>query len=191
MLWDRCHYKMCCPFVNIISMLRQDYARFSIFAGLDDTQIRQLSPFLVECQFPKDFVIFEQGQPAKNLYILLSGEVLVRYKPYDGPPLTVAHIEPGGVFGWSAALRHDVYTSGAVTVQDICAMCMRGASLSVIRAKYPETGQIWLERLASVIAQRIQSTHVQVLGLLTQGMEQYCPPIKSNKIKGALRNVRH
>lgn len=190
MLWDRCHYKMLFPFVNMFSMLRQDYARFSIFAGLDETQIRQLAPFLVECQFPKDFVIFEQGQPAENLYILLSGEVLVRYKPYDGPPLTVARIEPGGVFGWSAALRHDVYTSGAVTVQAICAVCMRGASLPVIRAKYPETGQIWLEHLASVIAQRIQSTHAQVLGLLTQGMELDRPPIKSNKIKGAVKNVR-
>lgn len=171
-------------------MLRQDYARFSIFAGLDEKQIRQLSPFLVECQFPKDIVIFEQGQPAENLYILLSGEVLVRYKPYDGPPITVAHIEPGGVFGWSAALRHDVYTSGAVAVQDICAVYMRGASLPVIRDKYPETSQIWLERLASVIAQRLQSTHAQVLGLLMQGMELDRPPVKSTTVKGALKNVR-
>ena len=169
--WEICHYKMVQPFVNIGSMFRQDYAQLSIFAGLDGNQISQLSPYMVECQFPKDHVIFEQGDPADHLYILLSGEVVIRYKPYDGPPLTVAHIEPGGVFGWSAALRRDIYTSGAVATEDILAYRIRGTSLSLICTEYPETGKILLERLASVIAQRLQSTHTQVLGILTQGMD--------------------
>ena len=99
-------------------MFRQDYAQLPIFAGLDGDQISQLSPFLVECSLQKDMVIFEQGPACEYLYILLTGEVAVRYKPYDGPLLAVARIEPGGVFGWSAALGRDVYTSGAVALQD-------------------------------------------------------------------------
>lgn len=170
LFWERCHYKKNIAFINMGSMLRQDYARLAIFEGLDGNQIHQLAPFLVECQFHKGFVVFEQGQPAEHLFILLGGEVLIHYKPYDGPSLNVARIEPGGVFGWSAALRHDVYTSRAVAAQDSAALCMRGASLPVICAKYPETGNIWLEHLASVIAQRLQSTHAQVLELLRQGM---------------------
>lgn len=168
-------------------MLREDYAGLSIFEGLDGNQIRQLSPFMVECQFQKGFIVFEQGQPAEYLYILLSGEVLIHYKPYDGPSLNVARITPGGVFGWSAALRHDIYTSGAVAIQDSIALCMRGASLSVIRARYPETGNIWLERLASVIAQRLQSTHAQVLELLTQGMNAQACPGKGNLMKRSMK----
>ncbi len=157
-------------------MFRQDYARLPIFAGLDSNQLSHLTPYMVECHFPKDTVIFEQGQPAEYLYILLTGEVLVRYKPYDGPPLNVARIEPGGVFGWSAALRRDVYTSGAIAIQESATYRLRGASLQNIHDKYPDTGQILLERLASVIAERLRSTHTQVLGMLTQGMETeaYC-----------------
>jgi CRP/FNR family transcriptional regulator, cyclic AMP receptor protein len=151
-------------------MFSQDYARLSIFSGLDGDQIRQLSHFIAECQFPKDYVIFEQGRPADRLYILLSGEVNIRYKPYDGPPLLVARIEPGGVFGWSAALRRDIYTSGAETVQESVAYCIRGANLNVLCAQYPQTGKIFLERLASVIVERLSSTHTQVLDILTQGM---------------------
>lgn len=152
-------------------MFRQDYAQISIFAGLDGNQISQLSHFIDECQFPKDHVIFEQGQPADRLYILLTGEVVIHYKPYDGPPLLVARIEPGGVFGWSAALRRDVYTSGATTSQDSTVYCLLGTNLQAICVKYPETGKIFLERLASVIAERLRSTHTQVLGILTQGIE--------------------
>lgn len=151
------------------SMDRQDYARLPIFAGLDGNQISQLSPFLFECVLEKDIIIFEQGQPAEHLYILLSGEVAVRYKPYDGPPLTVARIESGGVFGWSAALGRDVYTSGAVALQDSIAYRLHGGSLPVICACYPETGKIWLERLAGVIAERLRNTHTQVLEILSQG----------------------
>lgn len=152
-------------------MFRQDFAQLSIFSGLNEAQISQLSPYIVECHFSQDQVIFEQGQRAVHLYILLSGEVMVNYKPYDGPPLTVARIEPGGVFGWSAVLGRDVYTSGAVAVQDCQAYRLRGNNLPIICEAHRETGMILLERLAGVIAERLRSTHTHVLGILSQGID--------------------
>lgn len=152
-------------------MFGQDYAQISIFAGLDGNQISQLSPFMIECQFAKDTVIFEQGQPADHLYILLTGEVTIQYKPYDGPVLTVGRIEPGGVFGWSAALGRDIYTSGAVAVKNSVAYRVRSANLQVICTEYPETGKILLDRLASGIAERLQGTHTQILGILSERMD--------------------
>lgn len=154
-----------------MAMLRQDFAQLSIFSGLNENQISQLSPYMVECTFHKDQVIFEQGQRADHIYILLSGEVVVNYKPYDGPPLTVARIEPGGVFGWSAALGRDIYTSGAAAVQPSLAYRLRGDNLSVICDQHRETGMILLDRLAGVIAERLRSTHTQVLGILSQGID--------------------
>jgi CRP/FNR family transcriptional regulator, cyclic AMP receptor protein len=151
-------------------MFRQIYAQFSIFSGLDSDQIDQLSPFVVENHYPQDAVIFEQGNPAKYLYILLDGEVIINYKPYDAPLLTVAHILPGGVFGWSAALGRGIYTSAALALQPSVACCIRGSSLALIREKYPEMGDLLLERLASVIAERLASTHTQVLGILSRGI---------------------
>lgn len=155
-------------FINIISMFKQEYAQFPIFSGLDGNQIRQLSSFLVEREFQKDTVIFDQGQVANYLYILLTGEVSIRFKPYDGPPLTVARILPGGVFGWSAALQRDLYTSGAVALDNCLAFCLCGSDLQVICRQHPETGKIWLEGLASVIAERLRSTYTQVLEILNQ-----------------------
>jgi CRP-like cAMP-binding protein len=169
--WEICHYKTNSAFINIGSMFRQGYAQLSIFADLDGDQINQLSQFIEECRFPKDYVIFEQNHAADRLYILLSGEVVVRYKPYDGPSLLVARIEPGGVFGWSAALRRDAYTSGAQAAEDSTVCCINGADLAVICRTYPETGKIFIERLASVIAERLRSTHSQVLKILTQRIE--------------------
>jgi CRP/FNR family transcriptional regulator, cyclic AMP receptor protein len=75
------------------------------------------------------------------------------------------------VFGWSAALRRDIYTSGASAVQESVAYRIRGVKLPEICSRYPETGGLLLERLASVIAERLRSTHTQVLGILTQGID--------------------
>ena len=50
-------------------------------------------------------------------------------------------------------------------------LCIRGSNLQMVCTQYPETGNILLERLASVIAERLRSTHTQVLGMLTQGMD--------------------
>ena len=129
-------------------MLREHYTHLSIFEGLDSAQIELLSPYFEELCVPEGGIIFEQGEVAGCLYILLEGEVEVRYKPYDGPPLTVAHITPGGVFGWSAALGRQVYTSGALAWRDCLMVRVRKDSLRRLCECSPQTGGVLLDRLA-------------------------------------------
>jgi CRP-like cAMP-binding protein len=152
-------------------MLKQDYVELSIFKGLDASELRLIDPLLELCFFGKDVKIFDQGQLATFLFILLRGEVHVRFKPYDGPELTVARIAPGGVFGWSAAMGHSAYTSGAVAIQDSEVIRIRGDRLYQLCQDHPEIGVVILERLAGVIAERLRSTYNQILTILTTGMD--------------------
>jgi len=115
-------------------------------------------------------VIFFQGRPADRLYLLASGQVEIRFKPDDGEALTVSVIEPGGVFGWSAALGRRSYTSGAVCTESGHSLSIRSRDLRRIFEENPATGVILLERLAEVIAMRLTSTHAHVMELLRQGL---------------------
>ena len=115
-------------------------------------------------------VFFQQDQPADRLYLLVSGRVEIRFKPYDGEALTVSIIEAGGVFGWSAALGRSSYTSGAVCTANGRCLSIRGRDLRRICEDHPATGVILLERLAEVIALRLTSTHDHVMDLLRQGV---------------------
>lgn len=142
-----------------------------IFQGLNAEQLEQLRPILEPCSFEKDQVIFEQGKNADFLYILLTGEVIVRYKPYDGPPLTVARIAPGGVFGWSAAMMREVYTSTSMSTTASEAYRISGHNLRGLCECNPDAGSILLDRLASVITERLRNTHTQILAILSQGMD--------------------
>jgi CRP-like cAMP-binding protein len=52
------------------------------------------------------------------LYVLMDGQVAIRFKPHDGDWLTVTDVQAGGVFGWSAALGRRRYTSSAICLQE-------------------------------------------------------------------------
>jgi CRP-like cAMP-binding protein len=115
-------------------------------------------------------MVFAQDDPAVRLYVLLSGRVAIRFKPHDGDWLTVTEIAPGGVFGWSAALGRRSYTSSAQCIESGQALSLRGADLRRLYETQPETGVVILERLAEVIAERLRSTHEQVVDLLRLGI---------------------
>ncbi|HZW02677.1 MAG TPA: Crp/Fnr family transcriptional regulator [Anaerolineaceae bacterium] len=152
-------------------MFRQDLFQLPLFQGLSPEQVQQMLPLLEVCPFQSGQVVFDQGQPAEYLFVLGAGEVRVDHKPYDGPPLTVARIRVGDVFGWSAAMGRSEYTSQAVAVSDCQTFRMRGESLRRLCEYDPETGSLLLERLAAVIAERLRNTYQEILSILTQSID--------------------
>jgi CRP/FNR family cyclic AMP-dependent transcriptional regulator len=144
-----------------------------LFEGLSPDQVALLKPLFVTCDFFADTIIFKQGEPAENLYIVLTGEVVVSYKPEDGPALIVTRVQPGGVVGWSAALRSRNYTSAAYTAMYSRLLRVRGVDLRLVCEQDPILGQLLLDRLASLITERLHSTHSQVLALLQLGLASH------------------
>jgi CRP-like cAMP-binding protein len=152
-------------------MFKQDIAQISIFKDLSVTDLDRLAPLFDMACFKQNQVIFEQGHVADFLYILLEGEVVVNFKPYDGPLLTLGRILPGGVFGWSAILGRQAYTSVAIAAMDCSAIRIRGEELRSLCEKNPHTGIDVLEGLACGIAERLNSTHAQIFSMLARSMD--------------------
>jgi len=146
---------------------------FDNLTPAQNTLVRQLFVPVEECS---GSTLFNQGDPASYLYIVVKGEVLIQYKPDDGPLLPIARIKPEGVVGWSAALGSPNYTSSAICSFDSQLLRISAEDLRDLCERYPETGSLVLERLAVVIAERMRNTHVHVIALLEQGLR-----IGSNK----------
>jgi CRP-like cAMP-binding protein len=142
-----------------------------LFEGLAEADLGLLATLVQREECAQGTVVFEQGARANKLYIVIAGKVEVRFKPEDGELLTVASLERGGVFGWSAALGRRRYTSGAVTVEDSRLLSIKGDKLRELCESNPQTGVVILERLAGVIAERLRSTHKHVVAMLHQGMQ--------------------
>lgn len=115
--------------------------------------------------------VLQQGKPADYLYLVISGAVEMTYKPYDGVPITISHVEKDGLFGWSAVVGSEKYTSSAIAIENLETLRIRGSELRKLCADHPEAGKEILERLASSVSARVPNAQEQVKSILEQGMK--------------------
>lgn len=159
------------------------YGHLSFFSGLSAGEIDHLSPYFAPQSWVAGTAIFAQGDYAEFLYLVTRGEVVIHYKPEDGPPMTITRVQPGGLFGWSAAMGNPAYTSGAVCALDSEVLRIRGADLRLLCEKHPDLGKIILERLSGIIAERKRNQQGHVSSMLANGMRQQ--PKDADKPGGA------
>jgi CRP/FNR family cyclic AMP-dependent transcriptional regulator len=166
-----CHYEWISSIGNITIMMNLGkYQYLAFFSGMHPEDIQLLAPYFTPETWVAGTVIFEQQDYAEYFYLLVSGEVTIRYKPHDGPMMNVTRVQPGGIFGWSAAMHNPSYTSGAICSLDSEVLRMRGTDLRAICDKHPELGRMILDRLAGVIAERKRNQQDQVTSILENGI---------------------
>ena len=146
------------------------FAHLFLFEGLTAAQREVLRPLFDPCDCYAGTILFEQGDPADHLFAVVTGEVVVTFKPDDAPTLIVARVQPGSIVGWSAVLCCRCYTSSAECTQYTQLLRVRGTDLRRLCIQHPETGVLVLDRLAAVIAERLRSTHDMVFSLLQLGI---------------------
>jgi len=145
--------------------------RVSIFAGLSDGDMELLKPLFEQFSCPVGTTVIKQGEPADYLYLVLGGKVEVSFKPYDGNSITVSHVKVGGLFGWSAVVGSEKYTSSIVASENLEAVRIRGSELRKLCVEHPESGKAILEHLANTVSTRWKDAHEQVKSMLSSAMK--------------------
>jgi CRP-like cAMP-binding protein len=160
-------------------MQKDLFNNVELFEDIESEQFAKIKPLFKPCQYQAGETIFEQGEQADSLFILVDGVVAIRFDPHDGEILTVATIEKDGVFGWSAVFGSDTYTSGAICMEDAQLLCVDGCDLKEFNKKDPKTCILILNRLAKVVAQRLKRSHrhSQVVAMLENGLNDGIKPL--------------
>jgi CRP/FNR family transcriptional regulator len=146
--------------------------RVAIFRELDKDMIDVLSPLFETFSCQPGTTIFQQGDQAEFLYLVIDGKVDMSFKPYDGIPITISHVGKGGLFGWSALVGSEKYTSSAVAIENVEAVRVHGSDLRKFCQEHPEAGKDILERLADGVSSRWKDAHKQVKSILFQRMSE-------------------
>ena len=165
------HFMISGTFSNISRMLPESFHNLDIFSGMNANSIDCIIPLLEACSFSGKETIYEQNQEANYFYILVSGEVVVKHKPYDGDAITIARVCIEDVIGWSAALGRPRYSSSAFAEVPCELVRIDVAAMRDFCHKNPQLGKSLLEKFAQGIAYRLKSTYDEVLALLFHGME--------------------
>src|SRR5512145_1378757 len=144
--------------------------RFPLFKDFSSADLKIIAPWFHARTYPQGAVIIEQGENAACLYLLTSGEVEIRYKPYDGDSLKLTHLRTGGVFGWSAVLGNPTYSSSVICTADCEVLEVCGADLKTLKEQHPQTNALVMDRLTRAVSARWAKAQTQVKSMLHKGI---------------------
>jgi CRP-like cAMP-binding protein len=136
------------------------------FRGLTREQFDLLLPLFKPFTVPAGCVIFKQGDEATYLYVIQRGAVTIQYKPYDGPIITLSHLQAGEIFGWSSVVGAPTYTSDAISIIEVEALRLQGTDLVQLCADHPTAGYAILDKLAQGVSPRWTYAREQIQSVL-------------------------
>ncbi len=136
------------------------------FSGLSPEQLDLILPLFEPFTIPAGATIFRQGDVATYLYVVQRGRVTIQYKPYDGPIITLSHLEAGEIFGWSSVAGGQTYTSDAISSVEVELLRLRGCDLLRLCTEHRSAGSAILDRLAEAVSPRWTYAREQIQGIL-------------------------
>ncbi len=136
------------------------------FSGLSPEQLDLILPLFEPFTIPAGATIFKQGDVATYLYVVQRGRVTIQYKPYDGPIITLSHLESGQIFGWSSVAGGQTYTSDAISCTEVELLRLRGSDLVRLCTEHRSEGSAILDRLAEAVSPRWTYAREQIQGVL-------------------------
>jgi len=164
----------------------------SLFQGLTTDQSAMLTSVFERYHCPADTLIFEQGDPAYYLYLILKGSASILYKPYDGPQIVLTHLKDGDVFGWSAVVGSNKYSSGVISTSALDTIRLHRNNLLNLMKKHPETSKIIIDRLALNVSPRWKNAHEQIEPMIISERTKMTTPEttdRESQIKQLLDNL--
>jgi CRP/FNR family cyclic AMP-dependent transcriptional regulator len=136
-------------------LTREDLNQIVMIAHLTDAMQDRLAQIIDVFKFDKDEIVFKEGEPAKRLYMLRSGSVLLEQRISDKVTACVGSVKPGFSFGWSAMVDNGVYTNQAVCIEPSEIYSFRRDKINKLFEEDPEMGFRMYQRLLELIKTRL------------------------------------
>ena len=124
------------------------------FFGLANDEYVALIDVCHVAQYPAGEVLFEEGDPGHDMYVLLAGAVEITTQK-AGPIYTM---KPGEIFGEIAVVSHVHRTATAVTTEDASLLRLSRDELDMLIGKVPRASYVIMKNIAQTLAERLMSS---------------------------------
>ncbi len=133
-----------------------------LLGGIDPAHLRTLLSLAREIDFKEGEVIFQEGEKSSNLYLLVTGDVALELSTAAGP-YRVQTLGPGDAVGWSAIMMDQRAHFTARALTDVSTVALPGDDVLSLCDHNPEIGYVLMRRLVELIADRLDSTRLQLV----------------------------
>jgi CRP-like cAMP-binding protein len=118
--------------------------------------------------FDAETVILHEGEDAIQMGILISGRLALRTLVPERGPVTILSIEPGDIFGWSAAMGDTKTQSSAVATIPSQALMIDGTRLRAALKEDHALAASLYPRILQAVGRRLRATRLQLLDLFAR-----------------------
>jgi CRP-like cAMP-binding protein len=142
--------------------------RYSFFGSLNEDQLKAIAMIAEMDKAEAEGVLFEEGQPAQYLYLLLEGAVDLYYKseekfhPTVKKEFHVGVINPGELFSLSALIEPHLLNATGRAAQASRFVRFDGAALRELMDRDCELGYFVLQQLTKALMERLTYTRIQL-----------------------------
>ena len=142
--------------------------RYPFFYGLSPAQLQAIAMITDEYPIHKGQVIFEEGQPADKLCLLISGNVDFymkseeEYEPSTRREFAVGEVNPGDIFGRSTLIEPYIYHVAARAFQDGKMLVIDGNQLRALSQADHGLAHTLTMQIAKSLLEQLYVTRVQL-----------------------------
>lgn len=122
-----------------------------------------LSACAMQTEFPKDQLIFREGDLANRFYLIESGSIALESRADDTHRVLIQTVGGGDVLGWSWLFPPYYWHFDARTLQPTKAVFFYGTRLRTQCEEDHDFGYELIKRMASVAIRRLQAAREQMV----------------------------
>ena len=138
--------------------------KFSFFEKLNDSEAKQLLDNANIRTFPKNTIVFSEGDDGSNLYLVISGRVKVFLSDDDGKEIDINFHGAGENFGELAILGCDQRTASVMTLESTKLAAISKQVFQKFLKDHPEQAYVIIQGLCKQLAKL--TDNVKSLALL-------------------------
>jgi CRP-like cAMP-binding protein len=129
--------------------------RVPVFSALSPDDLEQVARVAMTRRFEAGEVVFKEGDEGSTCYIVRSGRARAIREHPDGRSITLAHFEPGDIFGEMAMLDGERRSATVETTEGTEAIAILSSDMRRLLHEYPDISV----KLIAALGQRLRETN--------------------------------
>ncbi|HSC04771.1 MAG TPA: Crp/Fnr family transcriptional regulator [Solirubrobacteraceae bacterium] len=130
-------------------------SRVPVFSTLSGEDLVHVAQVAMPRHFEAGAVVFREGDEGSTCYIVRTGRARAIREHPDGRSITLAHFDPGDIFGEMAMLDGERRSATVETTEDTEAIAILSADMHRLLREHPDISV----KLIAALGQRLRSTN--------------------------------
>jgi CRP-like cAMP-binding protein len=133
-------------------------SRLPFFRHLSSDAIIEINHLFEDCDFAAEQVLYFEGDPGRNLYLVASGKVKLTRLALSGREVLLDILHGGEYFGHLAIASQRGYSETAIAQTDCCILQISAQKFETVMNRYPEVTM----RVLKAVGQRLEESQEMI-----------------------------